>query len=168
MSFSPPPTPGRGHHQSRRERQGTILRLVREQAIATQAELAEALRQAGYDVVQTTVSRDIAELGLVKVRAGNGRLVYAPAGTTNGDRYRELELALRRWALSFEASGNLVVVLTPRGYATPLADAIDDAGHPGVIGTVAGENTILVVAREGVSGGELRDELRHYLMEGAA
>jgi transcriptional regulator of arginine metabolism len=153
--------------QSRRQRQGAILRLVRERSISTQAELAEALHEAGYDVVQTTVSRDIAELGLVKVRT-DGRLVYAPPGAANGDRYRELALALRRWALSFEASGNLVVVLTPPGYATPLADAIDDAGHPDVIGTVAGENTILVVAREGVPGAELRDELRHYLMEGAA
>jgi transcriptional regulator of arginine metabolism len=153
---------------ARRQRQGAILRLIRERPISTQTELAEALREAGYDVVQTTVSRDIAELQLVKVRSGNGRLVYAPPGSTNGDRYRGLALALRRWALSFEASGNLVVVLTPRGYATPLADAIDEAGHPDVIGTVAGENTILVVAREGVSGAELRDELRHYLMEGAA
>jgi transcriptional regulator of arginine metabolism len=168
VSSSPPPAPRRGHHQARRERHGAILRLIRERPISTQTELAEALHETGYDVVQTTVSRDIAELGLVKVRAANGRLVYAPAGTTNGDRYRELGLALRRWALSFEASGSLVVVLTPRGYATPLADAIDDAGHPDVIGTVAGENTILVVAREGVPGAELRDELRHHLMEGAA
>ena len=154
--------------QARRERQGAILRLVREQPIATQTELAEALRGAGYDVVQTTVSRDVTELGLVKVRAPDGRLIYAPPGTQNGDRRRDLVLALRRWALSFESSGNLVVVLTPRGYATPLADSIDQAGHPDVIGTVAGENTILVVARDGVPGAALRDELRGYLMEGAA
>jgi transcriptional regulator of arginine metabolism len=149
--------------QARRERQGAILRLVRERPISTQAELADALHDAGYDVVQTTVSRDIAGLGLVKVRGENGRLVYAPPGTPNGDRFRELALALRRWALSFEASGNLVVVLTPRGYATPLADAIDDSGHPDVIGTVAGENTILVVAREGISGAELAEQLQHHL-----
>jgi transcriptional regulator of arginine metabolism len=154
--------------QARRERQGAILRLVRERPISTQSELASALHDAGYDVVQTTVSRDIAELGLVKVRGGNGRLVYAPPGTPNGDRYRELALALRRWALSFEASGNLVVILTPSGYATPLADAIDGSAHPDVIGTVAGENTILVVAREGLTGAEVRDELRSYLLEGAA
>jgi transcriptional regulator of arginine metabolism len=94
--------------------------------------------------------------------------VYAPPGTPNGDRYRELALALRRWALSFEASGNLAVILTPSGYATPLADAIDSSAHPDVIGTVAGENTILVVAREGLTGAEVRDELRSYLLEGAA
>jgi transcriptional regulator of arginine metabolism len=153
---------------SRRERQGAILRLVRERELATQSELAEALREEGFQVVQTTVSRDIAELGLTKVRAPSGRLVYAPPGAGNGDRFRELTLALRRWALTFESSGNLVVVTTPRGYATPLADAIDDAGHPDVIGTIAGENTILVVAREGVSGAELRETLRAHTMEGAA
>jgi transcriptional regulator of arginine metabolism len=159
--------PQRGHHL-RRERQGVILQLVREREISTQSELAAALRDAGYDVVQTTVSRDIADLGLTKVRSESGRLVYAPPGRSNGDRFRELSLALRRWALSVEASGNLVVILTPRGYATPLADAVDDAGHPDVIGTIAGENTIFVVTREGVSGAELRETLRSYLMEGAA
>jgi transcriptional regulator of arginine metabolism len=81
--------------QARRERQGAILRLVRERPISTQSELASALHDAGYDVVQTTVSRDIAELGLVKVRGQNGRLVYAPPGTPNGDRFRELALAGR-------------------------------------------------------------------------
>ena len=75
---------------NRRERQGLILQLVREREIGTQTELAEALRDLGHDVVQTTVSRDIAELGLVKVRSASGRLVYAPPGGTNGDRFREL------------------------------------------------------------------------------
>jgi transcriptional regulator of arginine metabolism len=153
---------------SRRERQGAILQLVRSRSIATQSELAEALRDQGFEVVQTTVSRDIAELGLLKVRDASGRLVYAPPGAGNGDRFRELALAIRRWALTFQASGNLVVVTTPRGYATPLADAIDAAGHPDVIGTVAGENTILVVAREGLAGSELSETLRTYAMEGAA
>jgi transcriptional regulator of arginine metabolism len=149
--------------QGRRERQGAILRLVRERPLATQVELADALHHAGYDVVQTTVSRDVTELGLVKVRATDGRLVYAPPGSQNGDRQRELVLALRRWALSFESSGNLVVVLTLRGYAAPLADSIDQADYPDVIGTVAGENTVLVVAREGVTGAVLADQLRHHV-----
>jgi len=153
---------------NRRERQGVILQLVRERELATQAELARALHELGYDVVQTTVSRDVAELGLRKVRGSNGRLIYAPPGSADGDRFRELARALRRWALAFAASGNIVVVTTPRGYATPLADAMDDAGHPDIIGTVAGENTILVVAREGLTGAELRETLRMYTMEGAA
>ena len=153
---------------TRRERQGEILRLVRERQISTQTELTDALREAGVDVVQTTVSRDIAELGLVKVRAPSGRLVYAPAGTGDRDRLRELDAAIRRWALTVEASGNLVVIVTPRGYATPLADAIDEAGHPRILGTIAGENTIFLVTREGVTGAALRDELRQLLVQGAA
>ena len=155
---------------NRRERHGAILRLVREQPISTQTELAEALRAAGHEVVQTTVSRDIKELGLVKVRAQSGRLVYAPPGAADTDRLSALVLALRRYALSFEAAGNMVVVTTPDGYATPLADAIDDSGHPHVAGTIAGENTIFVVARDGTPAAQLRDELRTHLTltEGAA
>jgi transcriptional regulator of arginine metabolism len=152
----------------RRERQGAILHLIQERAISTQSQLAEALREAGYEVVQTTVSRDVHELGLVKVRAPNGRLVYALPGTPDRDRLHELESALGRWALSVEASGNMAVVFTPSGYASALAQAIDESGHPHVLGTVAGENTILVVPREGVTGAALRDELTHHLLEGAA
>jgi transcriptional regulator of arginine metabolism len=153
---------------NRRERQGAILRLVRDQPISTQTELAEALRDAGYDVVQTTVSRDVAELGLVKVRAPSGRLVYAPPGTGDPARLRALMTAMRRYALSFEAAGNLVVVTTLSGFASALAQEIDDAGHPHVAGTIAGDNTIFVAARDGVSAARLRDELRDHLMEGAA
>ena len=153
---------------TRRERQGEILRLVRERPISTQSELVEALRAGGYDVVQTTVSRDVHELGLVKVRAPSGRLVYALPGTADRDRLRELQAGMRRWALSVEASGNLVLVLTPSGYANALAQVMDEAVHPDILGTVAGDNTILVVAREGVSGAALRDELREHLLEGAA
>ena len=153
---------------TRRERQGEILRLVRERPISTQSELVDALRAGGYDVVQTTVSRDVHELGLVKVRAPSGRLVYALPGTADRDRLRELQAGMRRWALSVEASGNLVLVLTPSGYANALAQVMDEAVHPDILGTVAGDNTILVVAREGVSGAALRDELREHLLEGAA
>ncbi|HSK16319.1 MAG TPA: hypothetical protein VK915_09120 [Gaiellaceae bacterium] len=149
-------------------RQAAILRLVSEQEIATQGELVEALREAGHEVVQTTVSRDVHELGLAKVRGASGRLVYAPPGVQDPDRMLGLRAALRRWALTIESSANIVVVLTPRGYAVPLADAIDDSAHPRVLATVAGENTIIVVAREGVPGAALTDELRAHLMEGAA
>ena len=152
----------------RRERQGAILRLIRSREISTQAELADALRDAGHEAVQTTVSRDIAELGLVKVRAASGRLVYAPAGTTDLDRLRELELAFRRWALSIDANDNLVVVFTPRGFSAPLAEAIDESNHPKILATVAGDNTILVVPATGVHAAALRDELHAHILEGAA
>jgi transcriptional regulator of arginine metabolism len=152
----------------RRERQGAILRLIREREITTQAELADALHEAGYEAVQTTVSRDITDLGLVKVRASSGRLVYAPAGSTDLDRLRELESAFRRWALAIEASDSLVVVFTPRGFSAALGDAIDDSNHPHVLATVAGENTVLVVPVAGVGASKLRDELSRHLLEGAA
>ena len=103
------------HTMNRHDRQSVILELVRERALSTQAEVASALRDNGYDVVQTTVSRDIADLGLVKVRAPSGRLVYAPPGSTDGDRIRALAAAMRRYALSVEAAGTLIVVTTPSG-----------------------------------------------------
>jgi transcriptional regulator of arginine metabolism len=153
---------------ARRERQGAILRLIGERELSTQAELAAALHDAGYEAVQTTVSRDIQELGLRKVRGSGGRLVYAPPGTADSDAVRELAQLLRRTALAVEANDDLVVIQTPRGLAAALADAIDDAGHPLVLGTIAGENTIFVAPRAGVSGARLRDELRTHLLEGAA
>jgi transcriptional regulator of arginine metabolism len=150
---------------NRHERQGAIRRIVREVGVSTQSELADALHAAGHDVVQTTVSRDIRELGLVKVRDAGGRLVYA---LPEDARPRDLAPSFRRIALAIESSGNLVVVTTPSGFANALAEEIDRTGHPRILGTVAGDNTILIVAREGVAGAELRDELRSYLVEGAA
>ncbi len=153
---------------NRRDRQNAILGLVSERALSTQAEVAAALKDAGFEVVQTTVSRDIADLGLVKVRAPSGRLVYARPGTSDSDRLRALGAAMRRYAVSLEAAGNLVVVSTPSGYANALAQAIDEAAHPGIAGTLAGDNSILVVARDGTPATALADELTGYLLQGAA
>ena len=151
---------------NRNERHAAILRLVRAEPLSTQAELADALRREGHEVVQTTVSRDVHELGLIKVRHASGRLVYA--FPEDGGYSEELSDALGRWALTLEPSGNLVVVATPYGYASPLAQAIDVARHPHVAGTIAGENTVLLVAREPVTGAELADELRAQRLRGAA
>ena len=146
---------------NRAERQAAIQRLIKEQTISTQTELAEALRRAGHDVVQTTVSRDVHELGLVKVRNSAGRLVYAfPEDTPGFDE--DLAGALGRWALTVEPSANLVVVTTRYGYAQALAQAIDVSRHPHIAGTIAGENTILLVARDPVTGAQLAEELRPH------
>jgi transcriptional regulator of arginine metabolism len=145
------------------ERQGAILRLVEERPLATQAEVAQALRTEGYEAVQTTVSRDIAQLGLVKVRGEDGRLVYSLPGAADLTRLSELTTALRRWTLSLASSANLVVVQTPPGCANVLAQALDSAHLPDVAGTLAGDNTIFVAAREGLSGADLAAELRHHL-----
>jgi transcriptional regulator of arginine metabolism len=151
---------------SRFERQGAILRLVRERELSTQAEVADALREEGIDAVQATVSRDITQLGLVKVRLPGGRLVYALPGAGDAERLNELAAALKRWASSIVPSGNLVVVQTPSGCAPPLAQAIDEARLPEVAGTVAGDNTILVVVGDGASGAAFAEQLRARL-EGA-
>ena len=152
---------------NRQERHAAIQRLVREQPLSTQTELADALRAEGHEVVQTTVSRDVHELGLIKVRHSSGRLVYAfPEDAAGYDE--DLADALTRWALTLEPSANLVVVLTPYGYASALAQAIDVARHPHVAGTIAGENTVLLVAREPATGAALVDELRALRLKGAA
>jgi len=75
---------------------------------------------------------------------------------------------LRRDALSIESSGNIVLIATPAGFAAALSQVIDQASHPRILGTIAGDNTIMVVARDGVSGASLRDELRGLMLEGAA
>ena len=151
---------------NRAERQAAIQRLVRAQPLSTQTELADALRREGHEVVQTTVSRDIHELGLIKVRHASGRLVYA--FPEDGAYSEELSEALTRWALTVEASGNLVVMTTPYGYASALAQAVDVARHPHIAGTIAGENTVLLVSREPLTGAELAEELRSQRLKGAA
>jgi transcriptional regulator of arginine metabolism len=145
------------------ERQKKILALIGEKHLSTQAELAEALRGEGVDTVQTTVSRDIAQLGLVKVRNGNGKLVYALPGAADLRRIEELATAMRRWATGMTPAGQLLVITTPNGLAAPLADAIDEAALADVAGTVAGENTIFVAARDGMTGADLEEQFRHHL-----
>jgi transcriptional regulator of arginine metabolism len=145
------------------ERQGAILRLVQQQHLSTQAEVTEALRSEGFDAVQATVSRDIAQLGLVKVRNGDGRLVYSLPGAGDLDRLEQLTAALRRWVSGMKPAGQLLVVRTPGGFAVPLADAIDAAALEEIAGTIAGENTVFVAARDGMTGAELAEQLRHHL-----
>lgn len=152
-----------GARLSKLERQGAILRLVRERSLSTQEEVADALRADGCDTVQTTVSRDIAQLGLVKVRNAEGRLVYAQATEGVAARLGDLAVAIRRWALTLTPTGSLLVIGTPSGYASALAQAIDEARHPDVAGTIAGDNTIFVAAREGRSGAHLAQDFTHHL-----
>jgi transcriptional regulator of arginine metabolism len=145
------------------ERQGAILRLVEQNHISTQAELAEALRSEGIDAVQATVSRDVSRLGLVKVRNGNGRLIYALPGAADLRRLEELAAALRTGGGALIPTGQLLLIHPPRGFAAALADAIDESGLPEVAGTVAGDNTIFVAVREGSSAAELADDFANYL-----
>ena len=150
---------------TKQERQGAIRRLVQRTHLSTQADLAEALNREGIEAVQATVSRDIAQLGLVKVRNGNGKLIYALPGAADLRRRDLLASALRSWAQEMTPAGQLLVIQTPRGFAAALADAIDEAALPEVAGTVAGDNTIFVAVRDGADSAELADQFGH--IEGA-
>lgn len=131
------------------QRQAAIVDVVEHEAIHSQDLLGRRLRARGFDVTQATLSRDIKELGLVK-RATDG--AYQRAGDTNGARPEVAEAALRKSAReflrSFEQVQQLLVLKTDVGHAQILAVALDRAGLPEVVGTIAGDDTILVVTRE--------------------
>ena len=139
-------------------RQRRIVQLLRARPISSQEELAELLAHNGEKVTQATLSRDLEELGAVKVRE-NGRVVYRmPEEPPPGEDW--LKRMLSEFALEVTSSGNLVVVNTPPGGANAVARALDSAGLKDVIGTVAGDDTILVVCREGVRGQTVARRLR--------
>ena len=128
-----------------------IQRLLRRRAITSQAELAALLRAQGEPVTQATLSRDLEELGAFKAREPDGRVAYRlpEEPPQNGEHLRRM---LLEFVSDVEASGPLVVLRTPPGCAQPVARAIDTGGVKDVIATVAGDDTVLVVCREGVGG----------------
>jgi transcriptional regulator of arginine metabolism len=153
----------------KRRRQQAILDLVRRESLGSQAAILDRLREQGLEVTQPTVSRDLEELGLVRARDEEGHLRYVPPGeaATNGHGVERLQRELAEFVLGLEASRNIVVVRTPPGSANTVAQVIDQVGLEDVIGTVAGDDTILVVTREGVRGSSVVQRLE-ALIEGAA
>jgi transcriptional regulator of arginine metabolism len=144
------------------QRQHRIAQLLARHRITSQGQLVDLLATAGLAATHATVSRDLEELGAVKVRVPGGETVYAlPA--FEPDRIAPLE-HLRRvmgeWVAEVTHSHNLVVVRTPPGCAHVVASALDRSGIPGVLGTVAGDDTLLVVAAERVGGPRLAGTLR--------
>jgi transcriptional regulator of arginine metabolism len=140
-------------------RQRRIVDLVRTTPIRSQTELARLLAEGGLVVTQATLSRDLEELGASKVRGDDGGLVYAvdpDGGAVDTDR---LARTLGDLLVSAEPSGNLVVVRTPPGGAHLLGSALDRAGLPDVIGTVAGDDTVLVVSKRANGGAALARHL---------
>lgn len=132
------------------ERQRRIAHLLREGAVSSQKELAARLQEEGFTATQATVSRDLEELGAVRVRR-NGRVAYALPGEPGPQLSEEaLHRVLAESLLALESSGNLVVLRTPPGHAGMVASALDRADLAGVAGTVAGDDTVLVVCRQGV------------------
>ncbi|MCG5433436.1 arginine repressor [Mycobacterium sp. MYCO198283] len=146
---------------NRAGRQARIVAILAERAVRSQGELAAALAAEGIEVTQATLSRDLDELGAVKLRgADGGPGVYvvpedgSPVRGVSGGTER-LSRLLGDLLVSTDASGNLAVLRTPPGAAHYLANAIDRAALPYVVGTIAGDDTIAVVAREPVTGAEL-------------
>lgn len=149
-------------------RQARIVSLLAEHRVSSQAELAELLAAAGIRVTQATLSRDLDELGAVKLRSPDGgQPCYvvpengAPLAPRRSDGAPPQRLArlLAELLVSAEANGNLVVLRTPPGASNFLASALDRAGLSDVLGSIAGDDTILVVAREPDGGQALADSL---------
>lgn len=128
-----------------------ILSIISEQVIETQDELVSALRAHGLQVTQATVSRDIKELRLAKVATVDGRYRYAqPAASPQGgqDALQRAQRAFDDYVLSIDYAGNLLMIKTLPGSAMIVAASIDALGLEGVLGTVAGDDSVLVVTRE--------------------
>lgn len=145
----------------KRHRQQALLELVRREALGSQQEIRERLSRAGHAATQSTISRDLEELGLVRVRDGDGRLRYADPNDVPAPRSdRHLRAVLSEFVVGVESSGNLAVVWTPPGAANAVAEVLDRAAVPGILATVAGDNTILAVVREGASARAVARRLR--------
>lgn len=128
------------------QRQAAILKLIRHQRVQSQEQLRELLAAQGMDVTQATLSRDIRELRLAKVPDTDGGSSYAVPAQTDTPR-PPLHQLLPTLLLSLDGVGNLLVAKTPAGAASALTEALDAQGWPEVVGTIAGDNTILIIAR---------------------
>ncbi len=139
-------------------RQGQILKLVRSRSLRTQDELARALRAVGIRATQVTLSRDIRELGLVKTAEGYARPTEsaAPAGP-------DLATVLREFLLDVRVAQNLLVLITPPAHANSVAEALDQAAWPEIVGTIAGDNTVVAIAPTSKKAVALREKLMRFL-----
>jgi transcriptional regulator of arginine metabolism len=146
----------------KQQRQQTIARLIGQREVGNQPQLVELLAGEGITATQATVSRDLDELGAIKVRVPGGQSVYA-LPEIESDRlvpFDQLRRVLGEWVAEVAASANLVVMRTPPGCAHVVASALDRSGLDGLLGTVAGDDTLLCVAAPGVTGDRLAERLR--------
>lgn len=146
----------------KQRRQQTIIRLIGQHPVGNQPRLLELLSREGVRTTQATVSRDLDELGVIKVRSAGGQTVYAlPA--IEADRiapFDQLRRVLGEWVADVGVSGNIVIVRTPPGCAHVVASALDRSAIAGLLGTVAGDDTLMCVATKDTSGTELAAQLR--------
>lgn len=147
---------------SKHARQHRVATLLAEHPITNQGQLVELLAAEGVRATQATVSRDLDDLGAIKVRVPGGETVYAVPELPKDQLAPEdhLRRVLGDWVVEVAHSANLVVLRTPPGSAHVVGSALDRAGLVDVIGTVAGDDTVLVVAGERAGGARVADQLR--------
>jgi transcriptional regulator of arginine metabolism len=139
------------------QRQHRIARMLEAHAVTSQGQLVELLESDGVRATQATVSRDLDELGAVKVRVPGGELVYAIPELARERVAPEdhLRRVLSDWVADVASSGNLVVLRTPPGSAHVVGSALDRSALPEIIGTVAGDDTVLIIVSEGADGADV-------------
>jgi transcriptional regulator of arginine metabolism len=150
--------------QSRAERQRAIADMLRNDAPHSAEELAAQLTQAGFEVNQADVARDLEQIGAVKVQR-DGKLTYAlPERHAARNRSAErLQRIFAEWAQSVDTSGNMIVVRTPPGSAHLVGLAIDQAKFPEVVGTIAGDDAVFIAVRTGLPPEPLAQRLRDMM-----
>lgn len=146
---------------SKRQRQHKIVRHLETDAVSSQIQLVELLAADGIVATQATVSRDLEDLGAVKVRVSGGETVYAIPQLPKDQPAPEdhLRRVLGEWVGEIAYSANLVVLRTPPGSAHVVGSALDRAALDGILGTVAGDDTLIVVAAEDIGGAALAGRL---------
>lgn len=142
------------------DRRRDLLKILYQGHASTQQEFVAALRDAGHDVTQATVSRDLHELGAIKIRVG-GQVAYRfpdelRSGTNGGD-HRTLLRELAQFAIDVRVAGTLVVVITLPGHAAAIARAIDLSNVAGVLGTIAGDDTVFVATPDVSTARQITD-----------
>lgn len=147
---------------SKTSRQHRIVQILTDVAVTSQGQLVDLLVDAGIEATQATVSRDLEDIGAIKVRVPGGDLVYALPDYSNEQIAPpdHLKRVLSDWVAEVRHSHNLIVVRTPPGSAHVVASALDRSGLEGVLGTVAGDDSILIVADEATTGEELAITIR--------
>ena len=147
---------------TKNQRQYRIIRLLESRPVNSQTQLVELRAEEGVDATQATVSRDLEDLGVVKVRLPGGDTAYAlpelPAQQFAPDEH--LRRVLGEWVVDVAHSANLVVLRTPPGSAHVVGSALDRSGLDEIVGTVAGDDTVLVVVGEDVGGEAFAAQLR--------
>ena len=137
------------------------IALIKAGLIHSQSDLVKQLKKAGFVVTQATASRDLEEIGAVRGRSSSGESVYMISDSDDESISRTMPVP-SDLIISVEASGNLAVVRTPPGGAQLLASSLDHSGISEIIGTIAGDDTVLVVSRKASGGAQLARELLAY------